>query len=348
MAAIRPLALAACLCVPGQCVQACSRLVYATGAGTYITARGMDWNDPTAKTALWIFPRGMERHGGIGPNPIKWTAKYGSIITSFYDAGSSDGMNEKGLAANVLYLAEADYGDAATSGKPTLSLGAWAQWFLDNYASVEEAVEDMVDAPFTVVAPILPNGRAASMHLSISDASGDSAIFEYIDGELVVHHGSEYPVMTNSPIFDQQLALIAYWDLVGGNRFLPDTINAADRFVRLNYLLKSTPKFKEPQLALAATFSLIRAVGVPLGMADPDHPNISMTLWRTVADHGAETYYFESVLMPTVIWADLTKIDFKEGSKPRKIAIERGATLAGDVSDKFEPAKPFEWLGEKQ
>jgi choloylglycine hydrolase len=286
----------------------------------------------------------MERDGGIGTSPIKWTSKYGSVIASFYDAGSADGMNEKGLVANVLYLAESDYGDAAKTGKPVLSIGAWAQWFLDNYSTVKEAVEDMGDAPFTVVAPILPNGRAASMHLSISDPSGDSAIFEYIDGELVIHHGSEYPVMTNSPIFDQQLALLAYWDIVGGNRFLPGTINAADRFVRLSYLLKSTPKYKKPQLALAAAFSLIRAVGVPLGMADPDHPNISMTLWRTVANHGAKIYYFESVLMPTVIWADLKKIDFKEGSGPRKIAIDPGTPLTGDVSAKFEPAEPFSWL----
>ena len=73
-----------------------------------------------------------------------------------------------------------------------------------------------------------------------------------------------------------------------------------------------------------------------------------MTLWRTVADHGAQTYYFESVLMPTVIWADLTKIDFKEGSQPRRIAIERSVGLAGDISDKFEPAEPFKWLGEEQ
>lgn len=339
-----PAVLLALALGPWQGAQACSRLVYETGTGTYITARGMDWNDPTAITALWVFPRGMERDGGIGTNPVKWTSKYGSVITSFYDAASSDGMNEEGLVANVLYLAESDFGDAAKAGKPTLSIGAWVQYFLDNYATVNEAVKAMDDAPFVIVAPVLPNGRAAAVHLSISDASGDSAILEYIDGELQIHHGSEYPVMTNSPVFDQQLSLIAYWDIVGGNRFLPGTINAADRFVRLSYLLKSTPKYEEPKLALAAAFSLIRAVGVPLGMTDPDHPNISMTLWRTVADHGAKVYYFESVLMPTVIWADLKKIDFKKSSRPRKIAIERDTALAGDVSAKFEKAEPFEWL----
>jgi penicillin V acylase-like amidase (Ntn superfamily) len=344
LAACSTLAVMSMAFTPWHYALACSRILYETGNGTYITGRSMDWNDPNAKTALWVFPRGMERDGGIGKQPVKWTSKYGSVITSFYDSASSDGMNEKGLVANVLYLSESDYGDSAKTGKPTLSIVAWVQYFLDNYATVKEAVEAMGDAPFTIVAPTLPNGRAASLHLSLSDSSGDSAILEYIDGELEIHHSPQYTVMTNSPVYDQQLALDAYWDLIGGNNFLPGTISPADRFVRLSYNLKSSPKYKDPRLALASVFSQIRAISVPFGMEDPEHPNIAMTLWRTVADQGAKVYYFESVLMPTVIWADLKKIDFKEGSGVRKIAIEPETRLAGDISAKFEPAEPFDWL----
>ena len=304
----------------------------------------MDWNDTSAKTALWVFPRGMERDGGTGKTPFQWTAKYGSVIASFYDAATSDGMNEKGLVANLLYLAESDYGDAAESEEPTMSIGAWGQYFLDNYATVDEAVNAMAEVPFALIAPILPNGSAASVHVSLSDATGDSAILEYIDGKLSIHHSSEYRVMTNSPVYEQQLGLEAYWNLVGGNRFLPGTINAADRFVRASYNLKSSPKYEDPNLAVAAAFSQIRAIGVPLGMVDADHPNISMTFWRTVADHGEKIYYFESVLMPAVLWVDLKSIEFNLESGPRKIAIEPESSFAGDVSGKFEKAVPFKWL----
>jgi hypothetical protein len=41
------------------------------------------------------------------------------------------------------------------------------------------------------------------------------------------------------------------------------------------------PKFKDRREAVAAVFSQMRSVGVPLGMSDPDKPNISSTLWRT-------------------------------------------------------------------
>ena len=311
----------------------------------------MDWNDPTAPTALWVFPRGIKQNGGVGIGVgggiggLEWVSSYGSVFLSFYDAGNVDGMNEKGLVANILYLTESEYGNATEIGKPTLSVGAWAQYFLDNFATVEEAVIAMYDPPFTVVAPSLPNGRASSVHLSISDVSGDSAVFEYIGGELIIHHSREYKVMTNSPPFNEQLALVYYWRHIGGDRFLPGTTSAADRFVRTDYLLSRTPKYNENDLALGAAFSLIRSVGVPLGMTHPTRPNISMTLWRSVADHEGLRFFFDSAVSPYVIYVSLKKIDFSEGSGTRTIALERGIYLHGDVSGEFEKAEPITWIG---
>ena len=322
----------------------CTRIKYETGTGSFITGRGMDWNDPKAKTDLWVFPRGMERDGGVGKNPIKWTSKYGSVVASFYGAASADGMNEKGLVGNVLYLAEADYGDAAKTGKPTLSIGAWVQYILDLYATVAEAVAALKDEPFTIVAPVLPNGRAAAVHTALSDPSGDSAILEYIDGKLTIHHGPECAVMTNSPVYDQQIAINTYWELIGGNRMLPGTINAADRYVRASYFLNSSPKYKEPDMAVASMFSQMRSIGVPLGMADPDHPNISATLWRTVYDHDARRFYFESALRPSVIWVDLEKVNLEPGAKVMKVETLGSKVLAGEVSSEFKPAEPFKFM----
>ncbi len=46
---------------------------------------------------LWVFPKGMERNGETGANSLKWTSKYGSVVTSAFEIASTDGMNEKGL-----------------------------------------------------------------------------------------------------------------------------------------------------------------------------------------------------------------------------------------------------------
>ncbi len=131
-------------------------------------------------------------------------------------------MNEKGLVANVLYLVESDYGKP-DGEKPTLSIAAWGQYVLDNYATVDEAVEGLRKEPFVIIAPMLPNKVPAHGHLALSDPTGDSAIFEYLGGRLVIHHSRKYQVMTNSPAFDQQLALNVYWDQIGGLVMLPGT-----------------------------------------------------------------------------------------------------------------------------
>ncbi|PRC62168.1 choloylglycine hydrolase, partial [Mycobacterium sp. ITM-2017-0098] len=71
--------------------------------------------------------------------------------------------------------------------------------------------------PLHVVTIEVPGqNRLATLHLALSDAGGDSAIVEYIDGRQVIHHGREYQVMTNSPIFDKQLAITEYWNQIGG------------------------------------------------------------------------------------------------------------------------------------
>ena len=214
---------------------ACTRILYESGTDDFIVGRTMDWNEDTS-THLWAFPQGMQRDGGIDSGSIKWKSRLGSVVASFYGVGSVDGMNQAGLVGNTLYLAEADYGTEAKADKPSLSIGAWLQYVLDNYATVAEAVAGLQTEPFRIVAPKLPTGDVAGAHLALSDASGDSAIFEYVGGRLVIHHGRQYTVMTNSPTFDKQLAINAYWEQIGGVTMLPGTSRAADRFVRASFM----------------------------------------------------------------------------------------------------------------
>jgi len=322
----------------------CTRVLYETGTGTQIVGRNADWNDMSAQVALRLFPRGLKRDGGVGADPVEWTSKYGSVITGFYANVSADGMNEAGLVCNLLYQVEADYGDPKQTGRKTLSLGAWLQYVLDNFQTVAEVVEVMKPDPFTVISGNFGNGRPASVHFSLSDTSGDSAIFEFLEGKLVIHHSHDYKVMTNSPIFEQQLAINTYWDLVGGKNMLPGTISAADRYVRACYNLKVSPKFEDRRQAIASVFSQMRAVSPPLGMSDPDKPNISSTLYRIVADSDSKKYYFDNVLDPSVFWVDLTKVDLKEGAKSMKLDVMGTVNLSGDVSAKFTPTEPFKFL----
>lgn len=326
---------------------ACTRVVYLGHGNDVVTARSMDWK-VDVHTNLWIFPRGMKRSGEAGPNSVKWTSKYGSVIASGYEISTTDGMNEKGLVANVLWLVESQY-PKFDQTKPGLTIAAWAQYALDNFATVSEAVEALRQETFTVVSDAVPGeDRLATLHLSLSDASGDSAIIEYIDGKQAIHHSRDYQVMTNSPTFDQQLALNAYWKQIGGNVFLPGTNRAADRFARASFYVNAIPKSEDPVVALASVFSVIRNASVPFGISTPDQPNISSTRWRTVADHKRKLYFFESALTPNTFWVDLKAVDFSaETGKVKKLDLGPNQTnvFAGETSKDFKVAEPFKFLG---
>jgi penicillin V acylase-like amidase (Ntn superfamily) len=327
--------------------QACTRFVYLGANGQVITARSMDWKVDVG-TNLWVFPRGMKRSGEAGPNSIQWTSKYGSVIASAYDVSTTDGMNEAGLVANVLWLVESSY--PKYDGKtPGLSLAAWAQYVLDNFATVQEAVDALAKEPFTIVTANVPGEqRLATLHLSLSDSSGDSAIVEYIDGRQVIHHSRSYQVMMNSPIFTEQLALNEYWKQIGGTVMLPGTNRSSDRFARASFYVNAIPKSENPVEAIASVFSVIRNVSVPFGITTPDQPNISSTRWRTVADHKRKLYFFESALTPNIFWVDLTKLDFSASTgKVMKLDLGPNQThiYSGMADDQFKETKPFKFLG---
>ena len=236
---------------------ACSRVVYQGPNNYIITARSMDWEDEIPAN-LWIFPAGMERNGEAGSNSVKWKSKYGSIIASAYDIASADGMNEKGLVANLLWLAESQY-PAYDGSRKGLSIAAWVQYVLDNFTSVEETVNELRKEEFVIVSTYIPGTKVyATLHLAISDAKGDNAIFEYVNGKLIIHHSMQYNVMTNSPVFEKQLALNEYWQQINGTVMLPGTNRASDRFARASFYIKAIPQTEDTRIAVGSVFRVIR------------------------------------------------------------------------------------------
>ena len=321
---------------------ACTRAVYFGKEGQTVTGRTMDWAEDMHSN-LWAFPRGMQRDGGLGADSLKWTSQYGSVITSVYEGATSDGMNEKGLVANMLYLAESEY-PPLTDTRPAVVISAWAQYLLDNFATVSDAVADARKETFRVVTVEAPNGAKGTVHLSISDVSGDSAIFEYVKGKLVIHHSREHQVMTNSPLFDEQIALNKYWQQIGGTVMLPGTNRAADRFARTSFYINACKQSADPREAVASVFSVMRNASVPRGISTPSQPNISSTIWRTVADHKNRVYFFENTASPSLLWVPLDQIDFKAGSGVKKLTMVGKPDLAGNQSANFEKAEAFKFL----
>lgn len=329
----------------------CTRAVYLGLDDVVITTRSNDWYGSQG-THLWIYPRGLKRDGAAGADSLQWVSKYGSVTSGGYDATTIDGINEAGLVANVLYLVESDYGKPAPGDtRKPISISAWGQYVLDNFATVAEAVEALRQEPFYIISVTPPDGKAGVAHLAITDPTGDSAVFEYLDGKLQIHHGREFQIMTNSPPYDDQLALNAYWNQIGGTTMLPGTNRAADRFVRASFYMNAIPKLSDTTEALASALSVIRNVAVPLGITTPGQPNISSTQWRTVSDQKNKVYYFESPRSPFFFWVNLADVDFSAGTPSQKLTLTEGSVLlkdgkpfSGNAIGLFQAAEPFKFL----
>ena len=326
--------------------KACTRVVYKGPNNTILTARTMDFSLEIPANQ-WAFPRGMARDGEVGKNSIEWTSQYGSLAVSSWDISTTDGMNEKGLVANMQWLVESEYPEFDREGdRKGMAIALWAQYVLDNFATVAEAVSALEKETFAVVSDFIPGtNKFTTVHLSISDASGDNAILEYIKGNLVIHHNPSYTVMTNDPPYEQQLAIGRYWETIPGKTFLPGSVTASDRFVRASFFINAIPQTDNTRIAVASVFSVIRNVSVPYGFEIEGYLNLSTTRWRAVADQKNLVYYFETALTPNTFWVDLKKIDFSKEAGVKKLDLSKYKTYSGEASAAFQDSKPFKFIG---
>lgn len=306
----------------------------------------MDWAEST-QPLLTAFPRGMERDGGrVGPmtvvaeNPARWTSRYGSVVVTAYGVGSVDGLNEKGLGMNLLFLTATDYGprDVGLAG---IQAALWGQYLLDQAASVPEALELMKG-----IQPVMVEyaEHKTSLHLALEDETGDSAVVEFTNGKPTVYHGREYRVMTNDPSYDQQLAGLKKWDFTEATREtpLPGNVDPVSRFVRASYFLQTLREPKNEREAIATIISIARNTSVPFNAPYKTPGTIYDTEYRTALDLTHRRYFFELTSSPNVIWMELEKFDLSPGA-PVRVLNPDNIALAGDVSNAFEIASrvPF-------
>ena len=323
--------------------EACSRLSWNTDQGVF-AARTMDWAH-SFNDLMFIFPRGQTMTGGDVQDALKWTSKYGSIITSIYpyakkygydiNDGATDGINEKGLSAHLLYLEKTQY--SQPNAQPSVSYLRWVRYILDNFATVDEAVNAMKNVRIDGV----KLGKSViGTHLVIEDISGDNAIFEVLDGELKVHHGKQYNVMTNDPPYDWQIINLSQYTGFGGFKSMPGSIEPADRFVRASYYTKNLPEPTNSTEAVGYAMSAIRSVVVPFGApTGQSGASTYPTWWTSATDLEQGIYYFNWSMNPNVFWLDTKEIDFSNASGVRFID-PKNPSLNGNVTKLIRAYNP--------
>jgi penicillin V acylase-like amidase (Ntn superfamily) len=325
--------------------EACTRVLWNDNEFAVMASRSMDWVG-SSQPRLTVLPRGMDRQGGVflgkpvvGVNPATWTSRHGSLVVTAMNAGTADGMNERGLGVHGLWLNATDYGPRDPS-RAGVQATLWTQYVLDNAATVEEAI-----ALQSAIQPIDVSLSAddgaqvrVPLALAVEDASGDSAIMQYIDGELIIHHGPQYRVLSNDPPYDEALAELAKYDFTNATRLvpLPGNTNSLDRFIRANFysefLRKTQPRTTRE--AVASLLSVARNVSDPIGSPYDEPGYVDETDYRTLADLTNRVFYIELSRGLALLRTDMKRLDFSKGAPVLQLNPQN-PRLEGNVTDDY-------------
>ncbi len=322
--------------------EACSRIFWNDNGVAMVTARTLDWAH-SFDDVLMVIPRGEKMNGGFKDSP-EWTSKYGSVVDSiipyakkygfdYVDDGAVEGINEKGLAVHGLYMGETVYPTDELSDLPPVSYLRLARYLLDNSANVKEAVANMKKVRLK---PVKLGDKELGAHFAVEDPTGDSAIFEFIDANLVIHHGKKYTVMTNEPPYPVHIYNLKQYKDLGGTKTdkdLPGSTDSDARFIRAATFLHRLKKPKDATDALGRILGVARTVQVPF-----DADEYGPTWWTSLTDLTNKVFYFDWALTPNIVWVEIKNLDFSEG-QPVKELNPRQPNLVGEVSGSFVPVK---------
>lgn len=284
----------------------------------HFLARNFDWS--TQKGFIITHPRGSKNavHSPtIKGKPLNWISKYGSITFTLMNnkdepilGVSTSGINEAGLAAAVLQLDSTQFPKAPN--KPTVADSLWVQYFLDNAKDVNQAIEL---AKKIIIQPIIFDGQIVRLHLYLQDATGHAAIFEYLDGKLVVTQGKELriPLVTNN-IYAKSLQKLKLYKSLGGNLPIPGDYDSLSRFVRTAYYMKNLPEITSTQQADAFAF---RGLGIAAQSAGSSWP----TAWSIVYNLKNRSFKYRTMTNSNIKTVKLNDFDLRKGASVKAIRI---------------------------
>lgn len=255
-----------------------------------VMGKSLDWyvHHGMAVTNL----RGMQKKALLldpsSATALEWVSKYGSI--SFNQVSEEfpfGGMNEKGLAVEILWLTDSDY-PALKANVPSVNESQWIQYLLDSAATTDEAVQ--------LIEGLQVQMAFAPVHYTICDASADCATVEYVNKSLLIHRGATLPYMAlTNDTYDNSLTYLKDFTGFGGNKSLPATSESLDRFVIATSMAVNTP---------ASADLVKRSFEILTHVASEDQ------VWRVSYDLKNQKIRFTTVESTAITELDLSTLEF--------------------------------------
>jgi choloylglycine hydrolase len=346
---------------------ACTSFQIKAGDGTVVIGRSNEFGidaksqivyEPAAKAFTSKSPDGGK---GMG-----WKSKYAflginglGLVESF-----GDGMNEAGLSMEGLYFTESKYEavgpeDAARA----ISTNDFVSWVLGNFATVDE-VKAALPAVRVWGEAVEALGGPIPLHFALHDASGKCIVVEFINGEKKVYD-NPIGVMTNMPEFPWHVTNLRNYlninplipkarDFNGveirptgtGSGWLGITgdWSPPSRFVRIAYLVYTSPQAKDRTGALNLAKHILNTVDIPKGSVEAqlkaqgstDAISEEYTQWSVLLDLTNRVFYYYAYDDMNLKSIDLKKIAASGANTVRFIPMAEGFSateMAGKMKD---------------
>lgn len=156
------------------------------------------------------------------PNPpLEWISRYGSATFNAFGRDFPDGgMNETGLYIGEMTLNATRFPE--DESKPLLFMMLWMQYVLDNFKSIDQVVQSAHDLSID----------GWTWHFFTADKTGNSAVIEFVNGDLFVFKGNElpYPLLCNT-LYTEELKNLRRYRGYGGDEAVDLQNHEQERFV---------------------------------------------------------------------------------------------------------------------
>lgn len=259
-------------------------------SGMVLFGKNYDWS--LGDGLLVVNPRGLARTALVDPGVrgAAWTSRYGSVTFNQYGVASpSGGINEAGLAIELMWLDESRYPEA--DQRPVVGNLEWIQYQLDRNATVAEVIASDAEVRIADHAPL---------HYLVADKSGDVAVVEFLGGRMVARRGKDVPVpaLANDPYENE---------LVSWQRGSHST----SRFSRAGRRALDFHAGGERARSLDYAFATLRSVAQE-----------GATQWSIVYDLRAGELFFRTRGHDAIRKLSLSGLDFGCGAGVRAVDLE--------------------------
>ena len=311
---------------------ACTDVMMKTNGDYRISGRTMDFSYPLG-SKLIVVPRRQSYQSTVpsGKKGLEWTSKYGFVGLNIQDQPNlSDGMNEKGLSAGLLWLLGTEYPKTQTDSK-ALAIEDSVRWILGNFATIAELKKGLQQVEiwghYIEAMHVMP-----PIHITAHDASGNSLVVEFLGGEMKVYDNIN-GVLTNQPDFEYQTTNLQYrkWKLglARSAVSVPGEWYPTERFIRTSIVREALPAPKSLAEAVAQGVRVLNSVQVPYGTPGTDSEggkkgDCDHTLWSLIRDHQNLVLYYRSMNNQSLQAIDLKSLDFSGDKSYEPISVNSG------------------------